>query len=178
LSDIDSVSYYLIVATAGHDTTSATISGGLLALIENPDQRNRLRQDLSLMPVATEEMIRWVTPVKEFMRTASEDAIVGGTAIEAGQSLYLAYLSANRDESVFDDPFRFDVGRHPNKHLAFGFGPHFCLGANLARMEIRVMFEELHREIPDIVATEEPARLLSPFIHGIKTLPIAWTPMG
>ena len=140
LSDIDTLSYYLIVATAGHDTTSATISGGLLALIENPDQRERLRDDLSLMPLATEEMIRWVTPVKTFMRTAAEDTTIRGVPIAAGESLLLSYVSANRDEDMFADPFRFDVGREPNKHVAFGYGVHFCLGAALARMEVNSFF--------------------------------------
>ena len=128
LSDIDTVSYYLIIATAGHDTTSATIAGGLHALIENPDQRERLRANMDLMPLATEEMIRWVTPVKEFMRTAREDTEVRGVPIAAGESVLLSYVSSNRDEEVFDDPFRFDVGREPNKHNAFGYGVHFCLG--------------------------------------------------
>jgi cytochrome P450 len=127
LSDIDTVSYYLIIATAGHDTTSATISGGLLALIENPDQRERLRDNPALMPLATEEMIRWVTPVKAFMRTARADTAVRGVPIAAGESVLLSYPSANRDEDVFDDPFRFDIGREPNKHVAFGHGVHFCL---------------------------------------------------
>src|ERR1700757_4705188 len=117
LSDIDTVSYYLIVATAGHDTTSATISGGLQALIENPDQLERLRDNLDLMPLATDEMIRWVTPVKEFMRTAAEDTTVHGIPIAAGDSVLLSYVSGNRDEDVFDDPFRFDVGRDHNKHV-------------------------------------------------------------
>src|SRR5882762_2895097 len=121
LSDIETVSYYLIVATAGHDTTSATISGGLQGLIENADQLHRLRDDLDLMPLATEEMIRWVTPVKEFMRTASEDTTVRGVPIAAGESVLLSYASANRDEDIFEDPFTFDVGRDPNKHLAFGY---------------------------------------------------------
>ena len=103
----------------------------------------RLRDDLDLMPLATEEMIRWVTPVKEFMRTAAEDTTVRGVPIAAGESVLLSYVSANRDEDVFDDPFRFDVGRDPNKHLAFGYGVHFCMGAALARMEVNSFFSEL-----------------------------------
>jgi cytochrome P450 len=117
---VDTVSYYVIVATAGHDTTSATISGGLHALIENPDQLQRLQDNPELMPLATEEMIRWVTPVKEFMRTAAEDTEVRGIPIAAGESVLLSYPSANRDEEIFDEPFRFDVGRNPNKR---GTGP-------------------------------------------------------
>jgi len=135
LSDIETVSYYSIIAAAGHDTTSAVISGGLHALIEHPDQRARLRDNPALMPLAAEEMIRWVTPVKEFMRTAAENTELRGVAIAAGESVLLSYPSANRDDEVFDDPFRFDVGRDPNKHVAFGYGVHFCLGAALARME-------------------------------------------
>ena len=157
LSDIDTVSYYLIVATAGHDTTSATISGGLHGLIENPDQLDRLRNDLELMPLATEEMIRWATPVKEFMRTAAEDTTVRGVPIAAGDSVLLSYVSANRDEDVFADPFRFDIGRDPNKHLAFGYGVHFCLGAALARMEVSSFFAELVPRLKSIELTGDPA---------------------
>ena len=118
LSDVDTASYYVIVATAGHDTTKDAISGGLRALVENPDQLDRLRRDPELIGTAVEEMIRWSTPVKEFMRTAAEDTEVRGVPIAAGESVYLAYTSGNRDEEVFDDPHTFDVGRFPNQHLA------------------------------------------------------------
>jgi cytochrome P450 len=175
LSDIDTVSYYLIVATAGHDTTSATISGGLHALIENPDQLTRLRDDLSLMPQATEEMIRWVTPVKQFMRTAAEDTVVRGTPIAAGQSVLLSYVSANRDEDVFDRPFRFDVGRDPNKHLAFGYGVHFCMGAALARMEVNSFFSELLPRLKSIELTGEPQFVATTFVGGLKHLPVRYS---
>ena len=174
LSDIDTVSYYLIVATAGHDTTSATISGGLLALIENPDQRNRLRQDLSLMPLATEEMIRWVTPVKAFMRTAAQDTTVRGVPIGAGESLLLSYVSGNRDEDVFRDPFQFDVAREPNKHLAFGYGVHFCLGAALARMEVNSFFTELLPRLTSVELTAAPEYVATTFVGGLKHLPIRY----
>ena len=174
LSDIDTVSYYLIVATAGHDTTSATISGGLLALIENPDQRNRLRQDLSLMPVATEEMIRWVTPVKAFMRTAAQDTTVRGVPIGAGESLLLSYVSGNRDEDVFGDPFQFDVAREPNKHVAFGHGVHFCLGAALARMEVNSFFTELLPRLTSVELTAAPEYVATTFVGGLKHLPIRY----
>ena len=146
-----------IIATAGHDTTSATISGGLQALIENPDQLRRLTADLDLMPLATEEMIRWVTPVKEFMRTAAEDTTVRGVPIAAGESVLLSYVSGNRDEDVFDDPFRFDVGRDPNKHVAFGYGVHFCLGAALARMEVNSFFSELLPRLESVELAGRPA---------------------
>jgi cytochrome P450 len=175
LSDIDTVSYYLIVATAGHDTTSATISGGLQALIENPDQLDRLRDNLGLMPQAVEEMIRWVTPVKEFMRTASRDTTVRGIAIAAGESVLLSYVSGNRDEEVFDDPFRFDVGRDPNKHLAFGYGVHFCMGAALARMEVNSFFSELLPRLESIELTGDPELTATTFVGGLKHLPVRYS---
>jgi cytochrome P450 len=175
LSDIDTVSYYLIVATAGHDTTSATISGGLQALIENPDQRERLRDNLDLMPLATEEMIRWVTPVKEFMRTADEDTTVRGIPIAAGDSVLLSYVSGNRDEDIFDDPFRFDVGREPNKHLAFGYGVHFCMGAALARMEVNSFFSELLPRLKSIELNGDPELTATTFVGGLKHLPVRYS---
>jgi cytochrome P450 len=175
LSDVDTMSYYIIVASAGHDTTKDAISGGLLALIENPDQRERLRNNLDLMPLAVEEMIRWTTPVKEFMRTASQDTEVRGVPIKAGESVYLAYVSGNRDEEVFDDPFRFDVGRNPNKHLAFGYGVHFCLGAALARMEINSLYTELLPRL-DSIELAGPAELSATvFVGGLKHLPIRYS---
>jgi cytochrome P450 len=169
------VSYYPIVATAGHDTTSATISGGLHGLIENPDQLARLRDDLELMPLATEEMIRWATPVKEFMRTAAEATTVRGVPIAAGDSVLLSYVSANRDEDVFSEPFRFDVGRDPNKHLAFGYGVHFCLGAALARMEVNSFFAELVPRLKSIELTGHPQHVATTFVGGLKHLPIRYS---
>jgi cytochrome P450 len=175
LSDIDAASYYVIIATAGHDTTSSTIAGGLRALIENPDQRERLTDDLGLLPLAAEEMIRWVTPVKEFMRTASQDTTVRGVPIAKGESVCLSYVSANRDEEVFDDPFRFDVGRDPNKHLAFGHGVHFCLGAALARMELTGLFAELLPRLKSIELAGEPELIATTFVGGLKHLPIRYS---
>ncbi|MET7772611.1 cytochrome P450 [Nocardia sp. NPDC005366] len=175
LSDIDTMSYYAIIATAGHDTTSSSISGGLRALIENPDQLGRLRDNLDLMPQATEEIIRWVTPVKAFMRTAAEDTTVGGVPIAAGDSLLLSYVSANRDEDAFDDPFRFDIEREPNKHVAFGFGVHFCLGAALARMEIGKFFAELLPRLTSIELDGEPELTATTFAGGLKHLPIRYS---
>lgn len=175
LSDIDTASYYVIVATAGHDTTSATISGGLKALIENADQLTRLTDNMDLMPLATEEMIRWVTPVKEFMRTATEDTSVRGVPIAQGESVYLSYVSANRDEEVFDQPFRFDVGRNPNKHLAFGYGVHFCLGAALARMEVSSLFTELLPRLKSIELNGEPELIATTFVGGLKHLPVRYS---
>jgi cytochrome P450 len=175
LSDIDTVSYYVIIATAGHDTTSAVISGGLQALIEHPDQLERLRDNPTLMPLASEEMIRWVTPVKEFMRTAREDTTVRGVPIAAGESVLLSYASANRDEEVFDDPFRFDVGRDPNRHNAFGYGVHFCLGAALARMEVNSFFSELVPRLKSIELAGDPAHIATIFVGGLKHLPIRYS---
>jgi cytochrome P450 len=175
LSDVETVSYYLIVATAGHDTTSATISGGLHALVDNPDQLHRLRDDPGLMPLATEEMIRWTTPVKEFMRTAAEDTVVRGVPIAAGESLLLSYVSGNRDDEVFTDPFRFDVGRDPNKHLAFGYGVHFCLGAALARMEVSSFFSELVPRLKSIELSGNPEHVATTFVGGLKHLPVRYS---
>ncbi|BDB40576.1 hypothetical protein IWGMT90018_10220 [Mycobacterium kiyosense] len=175
LSDMDTASYYVIVATAGHDTTSATISGGLRAPIENPDQLRRLTDHPELMPLATEEMVRWVTPVKEFMRTATADTTVRGVPIAKGESVYLSYVSANRDEEVFDDPFRFDVARDPNRHLAFGHGIHFCLGAALARMEISSFFSELLPRLKSIEFNGEPQLSATTFVGGLKHMPIRYS---
>jgi cytochrome P450 len=172
LSDLETTSYYVLIATAGHDTTSATISGGVLALIENPGELDRLRDDPGLMSSATEEMIRWATPVKEFMRTATQDTSVRGVPISAGESAVLSYVSANRDEEVFDDPFRFDVGRASNKHLGFGHGIHFCLGAALARMEVTSFFSELVPRLESIELTAPAQHIATTFVGGLKHLPI------
>jgi cytochrome P450 len=168
------ISYYVIIATAGHDTTSFTMSGGLHALMENPDQLERLRADPGLIPTAADEMVRWVSPVRHFLRNVAEPAEISGHRFEVGDRLLLSYWSANRDEDVFDDPFRFDVGRKPNRHLAFGFGAHYCLGALLAKMEIRALFAEL---IPRLRSIEPagPAELSrSIFVGGHKHLPIRY----
>jgi cytochrome P450 len=175
LSDVDTASYYVIVASAGHDTTKDAISGGLLALIENPSELERLRQNMDLMPTAVEEMIRWTTPVKEFMRTAAEDTVVRGVPIAKGESVYLAYVSGNRDEEVFDEPFRFDVGRDPNKHVAFGYGVHFCLGAALARMEMNSLYTELISRLESIELAGEPELAATTFVGGLKHLPIRYS---
>jgi len=175
LSDVDTASYYVIVASAGHDTTKDAISGGLLALIENPGELARLRQNMDLMGTAVEEMIRWTTPVKEFMRTAAEDAVIRGVPIAKGESVYLAYVSGNRDEDVFSEPFRFDVGRDPNKHVAFGYGVHFCLGAALARMEMNSLFTELIPRLESIELTGAPELAATTFVGGLKHLPIRYS---
>jgi cytochrome P450 len=175
LSDVDTASYYVIVASAGHDTTKDAISGGMRALIDNPGELDRLRNDPSLMGTAVEEMIRWSTPVKEFMRTATADTTVRGVDIAKGESVYLAYVSGNRDEEVFTDPFRFDVGRDPNKHVAFGYGVHFCLGAALARMEVSSLFAELVPRLESIELAGKPELSATTFVGGLKHLPIRYS---
>ncbi len=175
LSDMDTLSYYVIVASAGHDTTSAAISGGMLALAQNPGELQRLRDDMSLMGTATEEIIRWVVPVKEFMRTAQADTEVRGVPIAKGESVLLSYVSANRDADVFADPFRFDVGRDPNKHLSFGHGVHFCLGAALARMEISSFFTELVPRLSSVELAGDPEFMATTFVGGLKHLPIRYS---
>ena len=175
MSDMDTLSYYVIVASAGHDTTSAGIAGGLLALLQNPGELARLQNDPSLMGTAVEEMIRWVVPVKEFMRTAQADTEVRGVPIAKGEAVLLSYVSANRDEDVFTDPMRFDVGRDPNKHLSFGYGVHFCLGAALARMEMTSFFAELVPRISTIELAGTPESMATTFVGGLKHLPIRAT---
>jgi cytochrome P450 len=175
LSDMDTASYYVIVASAGHDTTKDAISGGLHALIQNPGELERLRNDPGLMPMAVEEMIRWTTPVKEFMRTATADTEVRGVPIAEGESVYLAYVSGNRDEDVFDEPFRFDIGRDPNKHVAFGYGVHYCLGAALARMEMNSLFTELVPRLESIELAGKPELSATTFVGGLKHLPIRYS---
>ncbi|MCU1504318.1 MAG: cytochrome [Ilumatobacteraceae bacterium] len=175
LNDLELISYYVIIATAGHDTTSSAIAGGLQALIEHPDQLQRLRDEPGLIPKAVDEMIRWTTPVKHFMRTAQEDYVLRGRSIAKGDWLLLSYPSGNRDEDVFTDPFTFDAGRSPNKHLAFGFGVHFCLGAMLARMEMKALFAELIPRLDDIALAGEPALMQTLFVGGHKRLPIQYS---
>lgn len=171
---LDQLSYYIIIATAGHDTTSATIAGGVRALVEHPDQLTRLQRHPELIPKAVEEIIRWVTPVKSFLRNAAAPYDVGGHHFEPGDAVLLSYWSANRDEAVFDDPMRFDVGREPNRHLAFGFGAHYCLGAVLARMEIRALLTELLPRLRSVSLAGTPQLSESVFVSGLKHLPLSY----
>jgi cytochrome P450 len=175
LTDIETVSYYAIIAAAGHDTSSASIAGGMHALIEHPEQLARLRDDPALMPLAVEEMVRWTTPVKEFMRTPQRDYVIRGVTIAAGESVLLSYVSGNRDEEVFTDPFTFDVGRVPNRHIAFGYGVHFCLGAALARLEITSFFGELLPRLESVQLAGPPDYLATTFVGGLKHLPIRYS---
>jgi hypothetical protein len=172
LAMMDTIGYYIIAATAGHDTTSSAMAGGMLALIQNPDQLARLQADPSLMATAADEMIRWTTPVKHFMRTATVDYELRGRTIKAGQSVLLSYPSANRDEDVFENPYTFDIGRSPNKHLSFGFGVHYCLGAMLARMELKALFAELLPRLRHVELNGDPALMKTVFVGGLKRLPI------
>jgi cholest-4-en-3-one 26-monooxygenase len=168
--------FVLVLAVAGNETTRNAISGGLLALFEHPAERARLAADPSLLPTATDEILRWVTPVTHFRRTAERDVELGGQRIREGDKVVVWYASANRDEAVFPHADRFDVGRTPNEHLAFGFGPHFCLGAALARLEIAIVFEELLRRLPDVAPAGPAARMRGNHIAGIKHLPVRFTP--
>ncbi|OBG44150.1 cytochrome [Mycobacterium alsense] len=178
LTSQEIASFFILLVVAGNETTRNAISHGVLALSRYPEQREKWWSDYEgIAPTAVEEIVRWASPVVYMRRTLTRDIELSGVKMAAGDKAALWYNSANRDESKFANPWAFDVTRDPNPHLGFGGGgAHFCLGANLARREIRVVFDELRREIPDIVAVEEPARLLSQFIHGIKRLPVAWTP--
>jgi cholest-4-en-3-one 26-monooxygenase len=176
LTEMEFDSFFLLLAVAGNETTRNLIAGGMLALIEHPEQRARLLKDPSLTASAVEEMLRWVTPVVHFRRTAMRDTELRGVKIKENEKVVIYYTSANRDEDVFPDPFTFDVGRKPNEHLAFGVGQHFCLGNSLARLEIRVMFEELLKRLPDIELAGPVRRLRSNFINGFKELPVRFTP--
>jgi cytochrome P450 len=174
LGPMETISYYVIIATAGHDTTASAMAGGLLALMQHPEQLARLQADPSLIPTAVDEIIRWVTPVKHFMRNVVEPYEMRGHRFEPGDTVLLSYPSANRDEEVFDDPFRFDAGRTPNKHLAFGFGVHYCLGAMLARMEIRAMLAELLPRLRSIELDGDPKLMQTLFVGGVKRMPIRY----
>ena len=176
LNELEYDLFFLLLAVAGNETTRNLISQGMLKLIENPSEYARLRADHSLLPTAVDEMIRMVSPVMQFRRTATEDVEVGGQLIRENDKVIFWYVSANRDEAVFTDPDRFDVGRTPNDHLGFGIGQHFCLGANLARLEINIMFEELLGRIHDIELAGPVRRLRSNFINGIKTMPVRFRP--
>jgi len=171
---LEAVGYYVLIATAGHDTTSAAIAGGLHALIEHPDEFRRLQDDRSLVATAVDEMIRWVSPVKQFMRTATVDYVLRGVTIPAGDAVLLSYPSANRDEDVFEHPDVFDVSRDPNPHLGFGFGAHFCLGTHLARMEAQALYNELLPRLESVELAGQPAYMETLFVGGPKHLPIRY----
>ncbi len=169
--------FFLLLIVAGNETTRNLMSGAMTAFFEHPDQWQKLVADRSLLPSATEEMLRWVTPVMHFRRTATMDTTLGGQAVQEGDKMVFWHISANRDPAAFETPDTFDITRDPNNHMAFGGGgPHFCLGANLARMEIQVMFDRLLQRMPDIHLDGDVQRLQSNFINGTKHIPVAFEP--
>jgi cytochrome P450 len=175
IGEREAMSYYVIVATAGHDTTSSATAGGLRQLILNPSELAKLKADPGLMNGAVEEMIRWTTPVKHFMRTATQDYTLRGKTIREGDGLCLFFSSGNRDEEVFEDPFAFRVDRPSNKQIAFGYGVHLCLGMHLARMEIRALFAELLPRLKSIEIAGPAVNSRSNFVSGLKSMPVRFT---
>ncbi len=172
---VDMMSYFLIVATAGHETTSSAIAGGMLAFLDHPAQLQLLRHEPKTGRTLPDEVVRWVTPVRHFTRTATDDYTLRGVDIAKGESLAIFYLSANRDADAFDiDPCEFRIDRMPNRHLAFGHGTHHCLGRVLASLEIRLIFEEIARRVTDLELAGEPAWIASNFTGGLKRLPIRY----
>jgi cholest-4-en-3-one 26-monooxygenase len=177
LSDLDLELFFLLLSVAGNETTRNLMAGAMQAFFDHPDQWGRLLADRSMLGTAIEEMLRYVSPVMNFRRQATSDLELGGQRISGGDKVVFFHVSANRDETMFDDPDRLDIGRDPNPHVAFGGGgPHFCLGANLARLEIRVMFEHLLDRMPDLEPAGPAERLQSNFINGIKHLPVSFSP--
>ncbi len=176
LTDMDFASFFVQLVGAGNDTTKTLTSSGLLALLQHPQQLAELRADPSLIAGAVEEMLRWANPVHYMRRTATADTELAGVPVAAGRKVAMYYTSANRDETAFSDPQRFDIHRSPNRHLSFGFAEHFCLGAHLARLEARVLFEELLPAFPAIELTGDPIRLRSNFINGYRHIPVRMTP--
>ncbi len=166
--------FFNLIVIAGNETTRNAISGGLLALIENPGEFEKLRRDPSLVPTAVEEILRWMTPVIQFCRTATEDVEIRGQKIRAGESLCLFYPSANRDEDIFEEPLCFKVNRDPNPHLAFGIGEHFCLGSHVARLELNVIFQQLVARLHHVELAGPVERLRSPFLGGVKHMPVRY----
>jgi cholest-4-en-3-one 26-monooxygenase len=167
--------FFFLLVVAGNETTRNAISGGMLALCEHPEQRARLLADRALLRPAVDEIVRWVTPVMQFRRTATRDTTLGGQSIRENDKVVIYYGSANRDGTVFEDPHTFDIGRDPNPHVGFGIGSHFCLGAHLARLEMRAMFDEILGRIPDVEVAGPVERLRSNFINGIKSMPVHFT---
>jgi cytochrome P450 len=172
MPDHDATSYYMIVATAGHDTTSSSTAGAIWALAENPEQFAKVKANPELIPGLVDEAVRWMTPVKHFMRSATADTELGGRGIAKGDWLMLCYASGNRDEEVFEDPFSFRCDRKPNRHVAFGYGAHLCLGQYLAKLEMRILFEELLPRLKSIALDGEVKMTQATFVNGPKKLPV------
>ena len=176
LSGMELNQFYILLVIAGNETTRALIANGMYELSRHPDQRRKLQADLSLLPAAIEEMLRYAPPIVCFRRTATRDTVLGGQSIKGGDKVIVFYPSANRDEAVFTNPDHFDITRNPNPHMAFGDGTHFCLGSNLARLEARVMFTELFARLPDIDVTGPAVRMRSSFASGLKSMPVQFKP--
>jgi cytochrome P450 len=174
LGPAETLGYYLIIFSAGHDTTKNALAGGFRALIEHPAEFEKVRNDPARAPDAVEEILRWTSPVNYMKRTAARDVEVGGQKIREGEALMLFYASANRDESVFDEPFRFDIDRKPNRHVAFGHGEHFCMGAHLARRSQQAIVEEFARRVEHWEIIGEPEWISSSFVVGLKHLPVRY----
>ena len=174
ISAFDAMSYYLIVATAGHDTTSSSTAGAMWALAERPAEFAKVRAGPDLIPGLVDESIRWTTPVRHFMRSAAADTTLRGQAIAKGEWLMLCYPSGNRDEEVFEDPYEFRADRSPNRHLAFGYGAHLCLGQHLAKMEMRILWEELLPKLKSVELAGEAKLSEANFVNGPKALPISY----
>jgi len=174
MPSLELLSYYFVLVVAGNETTRNAASGGLLALIENPDEFAKLRANPALVNPAVEEIVRWTSPVIQFCRTAVEDVELHGKQIRKGDAFCLFYPSANRDEEIFEDPDSFRVDRRPNPHVGFGIGEHFCLGSNLARLELRVIFEELSQRLEEIELAGPYERMRSSFLGGVKRMPIRY----
>jgi hypothetical protein len=172
ISEFEALSYYVIVATAGHDTTSSSTAGAMWALCNDPAEFNKVRNDPSLIPGLIDEAVRWTTPVKHFMRSATEDTELRGRKIAKGDWLMLCYASGNRDEEVFENPYKFDASRKPNKHVSFGYGAHLCIGQHLAKMEMRILYEELLPRLKSVKLNGEPKNSQSVFVSGPKRLPL------
>jgi cytochrome P450 len=176
LTDPELEMFFFLLVVAGNDTVRSALPGGVLALTQHPDQYRRLRAEPALLPTAIEEMLRWHPPVLSFRRTAACDTELGGQRIRRGDKVVVYHVSANYDERAFADPYRFDITRTPNEHLAFGQGPHLCLGAHFARLQLRAFFTELLTRLPQVELGGEPVRLTSNFINGLTHLPVRWTP--
>lgn len=176
IGEFEASSYFVALASAGHDTTSATLAGGLLALIQNPDEMHKLRTNPDLIPAAVDEMVRWVSPVKHFFRTSTETYMLRGKTIRPGDHLMMAYPSANRDDDAFERPFSFIADRNPNRHVGFGFGIHACIGMYLAKIEMVIFFRELLARVNSIALTGAPAWIETSFLGGLKRLPISFKP--
>lgn len=164
--------WFIAIATAGHDTTSSTLAGGMLELGRNPDQLARVKADLALAPHLVNESLRWASPVKHFMRQATKDYTLRGRDIKKGDRFMLLYQSGNRDAEVIPDPDRFDITRRPNKHIAFGYGPHMCIGQHLAKLELRIMFEELLPHIESLELVDDTKMIQTNFVGGLKNMPV------